>query len=79
MVQIIRKAQLPDPADVIERLRQIAAQAHAIALREPRPAGFPLLFTADLQIIEPAVAFPCPVTSGGSSQPDETGSGLRSF
>ena len=57
MVQIIRKAQLPDLGDVIERLRPIAAQAHAIALREPRPAGFPLLFTADLQIIEPAVAF----------------------
>ena len=57
MVQIIRKAQLPDPSDVIERLRSIAAQAHVITLREPRPAGFPLLFTADLQIIEPAVAF----------------------
>ena len=57
MVQIIRKAQLPDPAGVIERLRASAAQAHAIVLREPRPAGFPLIFTADLQIIEPAVAF----------------------
>ena len=34
-----------------------AAQAHAIALREPRPAGFPLLFTAQWQLIEPAVAF----------------------
>ena len=57
MVQIIRKAQLPDASEVIDRLRPIAAQAHAIALREPRPAGFPLLFTADCQIIEPAVAF----------------------
>ena len=57
MVQIIRKAKLPDPSEVIERLRPIAAQAHAIALREPRPAGFPLLFTAEVQIIEPAVAF----------------------
>ncbi len=25
--------------------------------REPRPAGFPLLFTGDMQLIEPAVAF----------------------
>ena len=57
MVQIIRKGQLPDPSDVIERLRPIATQAHAIALREPRPAGFPLFFTVDFQIIESAVAF----------------------
>lgn len=57
MVQIIRKAQLPNPSEVIEHLRPAAAQAHAIMLREPRPAGFPLLFTEDLQIIEPAVAF----------------------
>jgi integrase len=28
-----------------------------MVLREPRPAGFPLLFTADLRLIEPAVAF----------------------
>ena len=28
-----------------------------MVLREPRPAGFPLLFTADCQLIEPAVAF----------------------
>ncbi len=26
-------------------------------VREPRPAGFPLLFTSDMQLIEPAVAF----------------------
>ena len=57
MVQIIRKAQLPNPSEVVERLGPVAAQAHSIRLREPRPAGFPLLFTADLQIIEPAVAF----------------------
>lgn len=57
MVQIIRKAALPTPSEVIERLRPAATQALAITLREPRPAGFPLLFTADLQLIEPAVAF----------------------
>ena len=57
MVQIIRKAQLPNPSEVIEPLRPAAAQAHSIVLREPRPAGFPLLFTTELQIIEPAVAF----------------------
>ncbi len=28
-----------------------------IRLREPRPVGFPLLFSADSQLIEPAVAF----------------------
>jgi integrase len=57
MVQIIRKASLPNPAEVIERLRTAAEQAHAIVLREPRPAGFPLLFTGQWQLIEPAVAF----------------------
>jgi len=57
MVQIIRKAALPAPTDVAEGLRAAATLAHSIALREPRPAGFPLLFTTDLQLIEPAVAF----------------------
>lgn len=57
MVQIIRKADLPQPAEVPEPLSQAATQARSVVLREPRPAGFPLLFTADLQIIEPAVAF----------------------
>jgi len=57
MVQIIRKAQLPDPSEVIERLRPAATQAQSTMLREPRPAGFPLLFTAHLRLIEPAVAF----------------------
>ena len=58
MVQIIRKASLPSSTDVIARLTPAAAaQAHTIALREPRPAGFPLLFTKQWQLIEPAVAF----------------------
>jgi site-specific recombinase XerD len=57
MVQVIRKASLPKPSEVIERLAPAAAQAHAIALREPRPAGFPLLFTGQWELIEPAVAF----------------------
>ena len=57
MVQIIRKAQLPNPSEVIEHLRPAAEQAHSIVLREPRTAGFPLFFTAEMQIIEPAVAF----------------------
>lgn len=57
MVRIIRKASVPDPTEVIERLRPVAEQAQSIVLREPRPAGFPLLFTAQWQLIEPAVAF----------------------
>ena len=57
MVQIIRKALLPNPSEVIEQLRPAATQAHSIVLREPRPLGFPLLFTANLLLIEPAVAF----------------------
>jgi site-specific recombinase XerD len=57
MVQIIRKATLPSPAEVPEPLRSAAADAATIPLREPRPVGFPLLFSADLELIEPAVAF----------------------
>lgn len=57
MVQIIRKAALPSSSDVPERLRAAAACAATIRLREPRPAGFPLLFTSDLELIEPAIAF----------------------
>lgn len=57
MVQIIRKSALPAPAEVPEPLRSAAAIAATIPLREPRPIGFPLLFSADLELIEPAVAF----------------------
>jgi site-specific recombinase XerD len=57
MVQIIRKASLPKPTEVDARLRPVAEQAQSIVLREPRPAGFPLLFTRQWQLIEPAVAF----------------------
>jgi site-specific recombinase XerD len=57
MVQIIRKAALPSPAEVPEALRAAAAEAATVRLREPRPIGFPLLFTAGLELIEPALAF----------------------
>ncbi len=38
-------------------LRAAAAAALKIKLREPRPAGFPLLFSSSMQLIEPAIAF----------------------
>lgn len=57
MVQIILKSALPAPAEVPGPLRSAAAMAATIPLREPRPIGFPLLFSADLELIEPAVAF----------------------
>ena len=57
MVRIIRKASLPDPTEVDARLRPAAEQAQSIVLREPRPVGFPLLFTGQWQLIEPAAAF----------------------
>ncbi|BCF95201.1 tyrosine-type recombinase/integrase [Paraburkholderia largidicola] len=57
MVRIIRKAALPTPSEVIDRLRPAATQALTMTLREPRPEGFPLLFTAQGLLIEPAVAF----------------------
>jgi hypothetical protein len=57
MVQIIRKAALPTPDEVAGATRAAAEQVHAVDLREPRPAGFPLLFTRQWQLIEPVVAF----------------------
>ena len=57
MVQIIRKTSLPTADEVPGRARAAAEQAAAVAIREPRPSGFPLLFTRHWQLIEPAVAF----------------------
>ena len=57
MVEIIRKGELPQPAEVPAAVREAATTALSMRLREGRPAGFPLLFTADLKLIEPAVAF----------------------
>ena len=57
MVRIILKSALPEPAEVPERLCGAATMAAMTPLREPRPVGFPLLFSADLELIEPAVAF----------------------
>ena len=57
MVRIIHRSELPRPDEVPPALRAAAAAASTLPLREPRPVGFPLLFTADMQLIEPAVAF----------------------
>jgi integrase/recombinase XerD len=57
MVHIVRKGSLPDPAEVPERLREAATVAVSMRLREPRPTGFPLLFTEGHELIEPAIAF----------------------
>jgi integrase/recombinase XerD len=57
MVEIIRKGELPQADEVPVGLQAAAAGAFKIKLREPRPAGFPLLFSSDMQLIESAVAF----------------------
>ncbi len=57
MVEIIRKGTLPQPAEVPEDLREAATAALKMTLREPRPIGFPLLFSSDMRLIEPAIAF----------------------
>ncbi|MGH8228096.1 MAG: tyrosine-type recombinase/integrase [Steroidobacteraceae bacterium] len=57
MVEIIRKGELPRPEDVPEALREAAKAALGITLRSPSPPGFPLLFSADMQLVEPAVVF----------------------
>jgi integrase/recombinase XerD len=57
VVTIIHKSELPQPEEVPLSLRAAAVAALRMPVREPRPVGFPLLFTSDMQLIEPAVAF----------------------
>src|SRR5437016_3022967 len=57
MVEIIRKGPLPQPTEVPEALREAAGAALSMRLREPRPVGFPLLVSSQMQLIEPAVSF----------------------
>jgi Phage integrase, N-terminal SAM-like domain len=57
VVRIIRTSELPQPNEVPPSLRAAAVAALGMRVREPRPVGFPLLFTSDMQLIEPAVAF----------------------
>ncbi len=51
MVQIIRKGALPLPAEVPEAVREAATVAATIRLREPRPEGFPVLLTEELDLL----------------------------
>jgi len=57
VVEIIRKGVLPKPPEVPAALREAASAALRMTLREPRPEGFPLLFSSDMRLLEPAVAF----------------------
>lgn len=57
MIEIVRKGSLPLSSEVPQSLQEAAGAAHSIKLREPRPPGFPLLFTEDFQLIEPAIAY----------------------
>jgi len=57
MVEIIRKGALPSAAQVPEAIRRAAEEAAQVRLREPRPIGFPLLFSSELELIEPAIGF----------------------
>jgi site-specific recombinase XerD len=52
VVQIIRKAALPLPAEVPAAVRDAATAAASIRLREPRPERFPVLFTDELHLLE---------------------------
>jgi integrase len=57
VVEIIRKGELPSPEEVPDALREAATKAVQMTLRESRPPGFPLLFTADMRLMEPAISF----------------------
>jgi integrase/recombinase XerD len=57
VIWIIHKTDPPSPDEHPPSLRAAAVAAVGMSLREPRPAGFPLLCTSDMKLIEPAVAF----------------------
>jgi integrase/recombinase XerD len=57
VVEIIRKGELPQPEDVPEELREAATAALSMSVRAPSPPGFPLLFSAEMRLIEPAIVF----------------------
>jgi integrase len=57
MVDVIRKGALPLPTEVPDALREAAKAALSMTLREPRPVGFPLLFSSEMGLIEAAVSF----------------------
>jgi integrase/recombinase XerD len=75
MVEIMRKGALPQPEEVPEALREAARAALEMPLREPRPTGFPLLFTSEMRLIEPAVSF----LHEHSIQRAHTGDTLRTY
>jgi integrase/recombinase XerD len=47
-MEIIRKGKLPQPIEVPAAVRDAAQTALCMTLREPRPEGFPLLFSSDM-------------------------------
>lgn len=52
-VPVDREGLLSPRSRWLERTRTAAERATDVAVREPRPAGFPLLFTRHWQLIEP--------------------------
>jgi len=57
VTEVILKTTLPLPAEVPTAVRSAAVEALGLRLQEPRPEGFPLLFTSTMRLLEPAVGF----------------------
>jgi len=57
VAEIIRKTSLPHPSEVSAAVRTAAEEALSLTLRQPRPEGFPLLFTSKMELMEAAVGF----------------------
>lgn len=57
MVQLVRKSALPQPDEVPAAVRRAAERALTMTLRQPTPAGALLLFTSDMQLIEPVADY----------------------
>jgi len=56
-MHVIRKARLENLADLTEDVAAAIAAMPKASVRQPRPAGFPLLFSSDWQLVEPVVAY----------------------
>lgn len=57
MVWLIRKRTLPRPDELPAAIAHLAEEALRIELREPRPSGFPLMFSKDWELLEVANAY----------------------
>ncbi|WP_457355858.1 tyrosine-type recombinase/integrase [Roseateles sp. P5_D6] len=56
-MHVVRRGTLSNLKDLPEGVRPALDALPRVTIRQPRPAGFPLLFTSDWNLVEPAVEY----------------------